>query len=50
MSVMEQWRNRAAGAMLVVTLVMTLSACSTVKGWMGKDEEEEDTPRLPENA
>lgn len=47
MSVMEQWRNRAAGAMLVVTLVMTLSACSTVKGWMGKDEEEDDTPRLP---
>lgn len=38
--------RRASRLMAVLALSCALAACSTVKGWMGKDDED-DVPRLP---
>lgn len=50
MARMGDWRHGVVPRIaLVLMLAASLTACSTVKGWMGKDadEEEENVPRLP---
>lgn len=49
MALMGDWRRGLPRVALVVALAVSLAACSTVKGWMGKDggDEEDAAPRLP---